>query len=50
MASPETNAILRIRDMVVIGGDETHAHVKTAIEWAKRHREEIALAWIEMNG
>ncbi|MBF0175376.1 MAG: DUF4160 domain-containing protein [Magnetococcales bacterium] len=50
VASPEADAIVCIRDMVVMGGDEAHAHVNAAIEWAKRHREKIALAWIDMNG
>ncbi|MBF0310656.1 MAG: DUF4160 domain-containing protein [Magnetococcales bacterium] len=50
IASPDAEAIVRIRDMAVIGGGETHPHIKIAIEWAKEHRVEIALAWIEMNG
>ncbi|MEO5352173.1 MAG: DUF4160 domain-containing protein [Magnetococcus sp. XQGC-1] len=50
VVSPESDAIVRIKDMTVIGGDGGDAHVKMAVEWAKRHREAIALAWIEMNG
>ncbi|MBF0629173.1 MAG: DUF4160 domain-containing protein [Magnetococcales bacterium] len=50
VVSQETDAIVRIKDMAVIGGDKTHAHVKSAIEWAQNHREAIALVWIEMNG
>ncbi|MBF0162553.1 MAG: DUF4160 domain-containing protein [Magnetococcales bacterium] len=50
VASPDADAVVRIRDLAVIGGDGTHDHIKVAIEWAREHREVIALAWIEMNG
>ncbi|MBF0613423.1 MAG: DUF4160 domain-containing protein [Magnetococcales bacterium] len=50
IASPDADAIVRIKDVVVIGGDEGHPHIKVAIEWGKKHGEEFALAWIEMNG
>ena len=50
VTSPEADAVVRIKDMTVIGGDRGHAHVKIAVEWAKRHAAEIALAWVAMNG
>lgn len=50
IVSQDTDAIVRIRDMVVIKGEKNHAHVRSAVEWANGNREKIALAWVEMNG
>ncbi|MBF0137101.1 MAG: DUF4160 domain-containing protein [Magnetococcus sp. DMHC-1] len=50
VTSPDADAIVRIRDMVVMGCDGLHADIKVAMKWAKHHREKILLTWIYMNG
>ncbi len=49
IVAPDFQALVRISDLTVIAGDARPGDIAEALEWAREHREMLALKWAELN-
>ena len=49
IVAPDFQVLVRISDLSVIAGEARQAQIAQAIEWAREHREWLALKWAELN-
>ena len=49
VVAPDFQVLVRISDLVVIAGVARAGQIAEAVDWAKAHREFLALKWPEMN-
>jgi len=49
LVGPDFQVVVRISDLSVIAGAARRTQIAGAIAWATRHRDLLALKWIELN-
>ena len=49
IVAPDFQVLVRISDLSVIAGEATGKQIAEALEWARAHRELLALRWAELN-
>ena len=46
---PDFQVLVQISDLAVMRGEARPAQIAEAIDWARDHRESLALKWVELN-
>jgi len=41
--------LVRIADLAIIAGEARKSQIAEAINWAEKHRDFLALKWVELN-
>lgn len=49
VVGPDFQMLVRISDLAVIEGEALTSQIAEAMEWARIHRESLALKWAELN-
>jgi hypothetical protein len=49
IVGPDFQVLVRISDLAVIAGEATRNQIAEAMEWARAHRDMLALKWAELN-
>jgi Domain of unknown function (DUF4160) len=49
VVGPDFQVLVQISDLAVIRGEARPAQIAEAIDWARDHRERLALKWVELN-
>jgi hypothetical protein len=49
IVSPDIQVLAPISDLTAIAGEARPTQIAEAIEWAREHREQLALKWVELN-
>ena len=49
IVAPDFQVLVRISDLAVIAGEARPAQIANVLEWARAHRDSLALTWAKLN-